>query len=144
MRIEKLIWRTLIALENLPSELFSHVLEQLLLEDMDMYPYAYAYVNEGKSSQQRKEPPDLTILLVNKQFNAEATRLLYTKATFNVTTSCRFNRFFSLVTLDCSKQSPLYRRIYADSETISCYDLLKLVDDLLHEYGYISAQLKWH
>lgn len=85
------------ALVALPREHRDIVLEKLLLEDPRMHPYAYPppcpaeYVQRPESY----KAPDLAIMLVNKQVNAEATQVLYCGATFVISSCASLADFFA-------------------------------------------------
>lgn len=85
------------ALEALPREVRDIVLEKLLLEDTRMHPYAYPppCPPEYAKRLESYKAPDLAIMLVNKQVNAEATRVLYCGATFVMSSSVILANFFA-------------------------------------------------
>lgn len=81
------------AFEALPREIRDNVVEKLLLEDTRMYPYAYPAPCLLRGPE-RYKAPDLAIMSVNKQVNAEATGALYSRATFVMTSDDSLTRFF--------------------------------------------------
>lgn len=82
-------------LEALPREVRDNIFHHLLFSQKDMYPYDYATPeNKSRCSHHQKTPPDLAITLVNKLFYAEATTILYSRATFHLKTGILFPQFF--------------------------------------------------
>ena len=80
----------------LPREIRDIVLEKLLLEDTRMHPYAYPPPCPPEYAKRLEiyKAPDLAIMLVNKQVNAEATRVLYCGATFVISSNVALADFF--------------------------------------------------
>lgn len=60
-------------LENVPREIRNNILEQLLLEQKEVYPYGYPA--GCQCSHCHIKAPDLSIMRVNKTLNAEATEV---------------------------------------------------------------------
>ena len=63
-----------LTLMGVPREIRNNILEQLLLEQKNMYPYAYDTACECSCCS--PTPPDVSIMRVNKSLNAEATEVL--------------------------------------------------------------------
>ena len=64
-----------LTLMSVPREIRNNIFEQLLLEHKEMYPYGYVAACQCLRCGS-PDPPDVSIMRVNKSLNAEATEVL--------------------------------------------------------------------